>query len=266
MRYGGLLIILALLAWPNSGDAQDSRLLVSPGTVPEVWGDLLVPDGPGPHPAVIVLHGSKGWRPGYVDIARRFTQAGFGALVLDYYAQVGGAENFSEESLQKWEAWRQAVINAASYLGSLPSVTGDRIALVGFSRGAFLAVSVAASIPSVVAVVDYHGGRGDGVHAPEVEVGGLPPVLIIHGEADTIVPVSFANELKAAVLDAGGEVEMHLFPGEEHGFNAFWADSYSEDAAEKTFELTIASSRLGSSDEASSIHLVEAGVPAGGQP
>lgn len=109
MRYGELLILLALLAWPNSAAAPDSRLLVSPGTVPEVWGDLLVPEGAGPHPAVIVLHGSRGWRSGYVDIARRFTQAGFGALAPDYYAQVGGAENFSEESLQKWEAFKPAV-------------------------------------------------------------------------------------------------------------------------------------------------------------
>ena len=239
MRCGGLLILLALLIWPNSGDAQESRLLVSPGTVPEVWGDLIVPDGPGPHPAVVILHGSKGWRPGYVDIARRFTEVGFAALVLDYYAQVGGAENFSEESLQKWDAWRQAVRDASVYMRSQPSVDGSRIALVGFSRGAFLAVSVAASIPSVVAVVDYHGGRGDGVHAPEVDVYGVPPVLIIHGEADTIVPVSFAHDLKAAVLAAAGEVEMHLFPDEEHGFNAFWADSYSEEATEQTFDLTM---------------------------
>ena len=240
MRYGGILILFAVLVWPNSGEAQESQLLVSPGTVPEVWGDLLVPDGPGPHPAVVLLHGSKGWRPGYVEIARRFTEVGFAALVLDYYAQIGGADNLSEECLQKWDGWRQAVRDASVYLRSQPSVDGSRIALVGISRGAFLAVSVAASIPSVVAVVDYYGGRGDGAHAPEVEVGGLPPVLIIHGEADTVVPVSFAHELKAAVLDAGGEVEMHLFPGEEHGFNAFWAESYSENAAEQAFDLTVA--------------------------
>ena len=90
---------------------------------------------------------------------------------------------------------------------------------------------------------------------PADRSGGLTRHQVIHGCAKRlcgdgpqfgqpggvrIVPVSFAHELEAAVLDAGGEVEIHLFPGEEHGFNAFWADSYSEDVSEQTFDLTMA--------------------------
>ena len=129
---------------------------------------------------------------------------------------------------------------AARYLWTLPEVMGERIALVGYSRGAFLAVSVAATIPEVHGVVDYFGGGGGGTLPLNEEVMGLPPLLILHGEKDQVVPVSFAHALQAAVLKTGGEVEMHLFPEEDHAFNAPWAGTYAPEAEEEAWLLTLA--------------------------
>jgi carboxymethylenebutenolidase len=247
VRFRGLVVLLTLLWVPGARGAEESTLLTTRGTTPRVWGALRIPKGQGPHPAVILLHGSSGWRPEYVDIAQRFADSGFAALALDYHAETGGAAIGSAEKLQKWESWRRAVRDASRYLQTLPSVTGNRVALVGFSRGAFLAVSVAASMPSVIAVVDFFGGGGGGTLPMEEEVKGLPPLLILHGEKDTVVPVSFAHALQAAILEAGGEVEMHLFPEAGHAFNATWADAYSEETAEQAFVLTLAflGARLG---------------------
>jgi dienelactone hydrolase len=239
MRCRGLVFLFALLWVSAPGVAQESTLLTPPGLTPGVWGALRTPESPGPHPVFILLYGSSGWRPEYVDIAQRFADSGLAALVLDYYAGTGGAPIGSKDKLQKWESWRQAVREASRFLQTLPSVTGDRVALVGFSRGAFLAVSVAASMPSVVAVVDCFGGGGGGTLPMEEEVKGLPPLLILHGEKDTVVPVSFAHALQATVLEAGGKVEMRLFPDEEHAFNAPWARTYSAEAAERAFALTL---------------------------
>lgn len=239
MRIPGLALLLIILAWPANVQAQQPRLLSPPGA-PEVWGELVTPATPGPHPAVILLYGSTGWRAEYIDIARAFADSGFVALVLDYYAGTGGAPIGSAEKLRKWETWRRTVRNAADYLRALPSVDGGRIALVGYSRGAFLAVSVGASIPSVVAVVDYYGGGGGGTHPLAEEVKGLPPLLILHGEDDGIVPVRFARELRAAAVAAGVPVEMRLFPGQRHAFNAPWVPTYSERAAQEAFAVTIA--------------------------
>lgn len=236
----GAIFFLVLLWIPKDGGAQEPRLLTPPGTTPEIWGALEVPDNSGPHPAVILLYGSSGWRPEYVEIARRFADAGFLALVLDYYAGTGGAPIGSEEKLRKWESWRESVRGASRYLLSLPGVTDEGIALVGYSRGAFLAVSVAASIPEVRGVVDYFGGGGGGTLPLQEEVVGLPPLLILHGEEDGVVPVSFAHALQAAVLDAGGEAEMHLFPGQDHAFNATWSGTYAPEAADEAWRLTLA--------------------------
>lgn len=205
-----------------------------------MWGIVDLPDGPGPHPGVLLLHGLSGWRPGYQDLARGLSEAGFATLTLDYYAQTGGASIGSDEKLQKWEEWRRTVRNAVRHLRSLPSVDGGGIALVGISRGAFLAVSSGASTPGVSAVVNFYGGGGGGTLSLEEEVVGLPPLLILHGEEDGVVPVSFAHRLRAAALEAGVEVEIHLYPGEEHAFNLPWVATYSPSAARDAFDRTVA--------------------------
>lgn len=46
----------------------------------------------------------------------------------------------------------------------------------------------------------------------------LPPTLIVHGTADTNVPVAMAEEFGAAFRAAGGHLELELFPGAPHFF------------------------------------------------
>jgi dienelactone hydrolase len=233
------LCVLSVVAASSCGSRENAAPPTAKELSPGVWGLLELPRGPGPHPAVVLLHGSVGWRPEYVDIARSLAHSGFAALALDYYAGVGPAAIGSSEKLQKWSAYRAAVRRAVAYLRSLPEV-GDRpIGLVGYSRGAFLAVSVASSIPDVRAVVDYYGGGGGGTDSLAQEVRGFPPLLILHGEADKIVPVRFAEALRNAVIAAGGEAEMHLYPGVGHAFNGPWAPTYSEDATLDAHRRTV---------------------------
>ncbi len=200
----------------------------------------MAPRGTDPHPAVILLHGSAGWKPQYLELADWLRDSGFVVLVLDYYAATGGAATGSPEKLRKWESWRQAVRDGAAWLQSLPNVEGDAIGLVGFSRGGFLAVSVGASTPGVRAVVEFYGGGGGGSLALEEEVLGLPPLLILHGEEDRSVPVSFAFRLEEAVKASGGTVEMQIYPGAGHSFNAPWLPTYSRDSSEDGYARTLA--------------------------
>ncbi len=46
-----------------------------------------------------------------------------------------------------------------------------------------------------------------------------PPFFLAHGLADSIVPASQSRLLAQALEHAGGEVEIHLLPGEDHAFS-----------------------------------------------
>ncbi len=49
------------------------------------------------------------------------------------------------------------------------------------------------------------------------------PMLLIHGSEDDIVPVSQSQDLHAALMEAGAEIELVVLPGESHSFTlAAW--------------------------------------------
>jgi len=46
----------------------------------------------------------------------------------------------------------------------------------------------------------------------------LPPVMLLHGDADKVVPVSATRRYEERVRAVGGKVELHVFAGLPHGF------------------------------------------------
>ena len=178
----GYLIFFEVLITPISM-AQVPQKLSNPDIGPAVYGILEIPQTPGPHPAVVILHGSNGWLPAFDFIAKDFADSGFVALTIDYYAETG-IDTGKVDKLNKWPYWQGMVRNAVDFLQEHSSSYDCPVGLIGYSRGAFLAVSVASSIPEVRAVVDFYGGGGGGTEPLESEVKHFPPLLILHGEAD----------------------------------------------------------------------------------
>ena len=238
MRFTGprLITLPLFLAACTSGAPRPHRLTGS-GVSPAVWGVLEVPPTPGPHAAVILLPGSYGWRPDYARFARTFADSGFVTLAVDYYAETGRGDSQAEEK-RNWPAWQATVRNAVAYVATLPQVSGRHIGLVGYSRGAFLAISVASSVPAVSAVVDFYGGGSDADPA-DADIPRFPPLLILHGNADLEVSVELAHRLYDRMRAHGAEVEMHLYPGAQHVFNAPWATTYSAPDAADSWSRTI---------------------------
>jgi carboxymethylenebutenolidase len=239
MRLAALSFLVFLFLHAGPGYCQDPERLSGPEISPAVWGVVEAPHTPGPHAGVILLPGAAGWRPVYAELARVFADSGFVTLALDYHAETGTAAVGSEEKLQKWPQWQATVRNAVAYLQALQAVSGRPVGLVGYSRGAFLAVSVASSVPGVASVVDYFGGGGGGSESLDREAQGFPPLLILHGDADSVVPVKFAYQLRDAVIAGGGKVELHVYPGADHAFNAPFSSSYSEAAASDALARTV---------------------------
>ncbi len=234
MRLPALLVIAAI----GSASAQEPDRLPSSDNLPAVYGVLVLPRTQAPHPAVVILHGSFGWRPIYAQIAQTLADSGFVALAINYFAETG-RDSTKSQRLQMHPQWLAAIRHAVEYLRRQPFVRPDRIGLIGYSRGAFLAVSVASTTPGVKAVVDYFGGIDTSTVPLEDQIRNFPPLLILHGAADTVVPVTRAYQLQQAVVSHGGEVEMHIYPGMNHAFNARFSPGYSDSAAADSEARTI---------------------------
>ena len=213
------------------------RRLTAEGVSPPVWGVLERPTTPGPHPAVLLLHGSAGWRSGYAELARTYADSGFVALAIDYYAETG-RRVAPEDGLAAWRTWQATVRQATAWLAAHPAVAGHPVALVGYSRGAFLAISVAGDLPGVGAVVDYYGGGSDD-DPPAGQLAHYPPTLILHGDADQDVSVNLAHRLHDRLTNGGGTVEMHLYPGIGHAFNFPWKATYDSAASADAWRRTM---------------------------
>ena len=95
----------------------------------------------------------------------------------------------------------------------------DAYALMGFSQGAMtvLFTGLRRAVPPR-AILAYSGA----LLAPEslpAELVGRPPVLLVHGEADEIVPPSRSRDAEAALRAAGVPVESLLVPKLAHGID-----------------------------------------------
>lgn len=233
-----VLTIWLFLLVTTSGISQESRLLSKPGLFPEIHGVIEKPSTPGTHPSVIILYGAQGWRPIYAAIAKDLADSGFVAFALDYYAYKEDNSGQAGDD-EKWSRWQSSVRSTVTFLMEDTSTVKGSVGLLGYSLGSFLAVSVASTIPEVRAVVDYFGGGSEDKDELKSQVAGFPPLLILHGEADQSVPVSRAYDLRDAVMAQGEEVEMKIYPGAPHGFNASWLPVYNEAYANDSFQRTV---------------------------
>ncbi len=98
-------------------------------------------------------------------------------------------------------------------------LTIDRVALVGFSQGTMLSLYTALRRPKPVAGIVGFSGVLMGSRELKEEIQSKPPVCLIHGTADQVVPFHFMAEAEKALKDAGVEVESHTRPGLAHGID-----------------------------------------------
>jgi len=99
----------------------------------------------------------------------------------------------------------------------------ERIALLGFSLGAYLSLANASIDGRVQAVVEFFGGLP---REMKLFMRRLCPVLILHGEADPTVPVAEAYNLQRLLEEKSVPYEIKIYPGAGHGFESdVWRDA-----------------------------------------
>jgi len=186
------------------------------------------PSGSGPFPAVIMLHGSGPRNmetDDFENFCAKLAEQGYYAEFVEYYSQTEATSPGDIDGIMRnFPTWMNEIRSGIDALKKNPSIDGKKIGLMGFSLGSYLALSYGATYPGDVgAIVEYYGGLAPALY-PRVAT--MPPVLILHGDIDRIVPVSQARDLDRELTKAGRAHEMKIYPGAEHGFNfpaaMFW--------------------------------------------
>ena len=106
------------------------------------------------------------------------------------------------------------------FLDSLLAEEGlkaDRLVLVGFSQGAMMSLEVAVRRTEPVAGVVAISGRLLRPEALAAEAVVKPPVLLIHGDQDPVVPFADMGKAGDALVTAGFQTFAHVMRGTGHG-------------------------------------------------
>jgi acetyl esterase/lipase len=220
------------------------------------FGDLRIPQGPGPHPSAIVIHGGF-WRAKYNlehagHLCAALTRAGIATWSLEYrrIGNPGGG----------WPGTFKDVAMGADYLRNIAggrNLDLGKVISVGHSAGGHLALWLAArrriprgdvlasdnpvflrGVITLAGVVDLRRGwelrLGDG--AVQELMGGPPDkfaeryrtaspielvplgvtVRLLHGTEDAVVPIEISNGYQKAANRARDNARLVVLPGADH--------------------------------------------------
>jgi phospholipase/carboxylesterase len=94
-----------------------------------------------------------------------------------------------------------------------------KLALVGFSQGTMMALQLGPRYPQQLAgIVGFSGALlGHDTLAPEIV--SRPPITLIHGSADPVVPVQASHMAQSVLTENGFDVSLHERPGLPHGID-----------------------------------------------
>ena len=95
----------------------------------------------------------------------------------------------------------------------------DRLALIGFSQGAMMSLHVGLRRHQPIAGILSYSGMLVGGEMLAEEIRSRPPVLLVHGDADPVIPVQALPAAVAELQAVGVEVQSHVIPGLGHGID-----------------------------------------------
>jgi uncharacterized protein len=214
---------------PAPTHVPPSRIATENGIAYALW----LPEGPGPWPAALILHGAGSRKENHADFARLALANGWAAMTFD-------ARGHGESEGAMGPGAVGDVVAMFRLLASEPGVDADRVIMRGSSMGGFFALHATAIEPRVAGVIavcpaseetlslgfkqekfDMRVGDRDGIRAwlaehdlrDAVEMIGPRPLIFLHAEGDEDVPVAFTRELHARAI---GPRKLIVEPGGHH--------------------------------------------------
>jgi carboxymethylenebutenolidase len=209
---------------------------------------LLLPDGTGPHPGVVLGAEAYGVNEFIVSIGEWLVSKGCAVLVPDYYEGGGPSDreaydDFTEVvehiAVLDFTKATRVLVRGIDQLRTTPGVDPTRIAVWGYCTGATLAWlaacqrDVAASVlffPSQPTFAEL--GPRTPVHPVDLLWMLDSPTLLIYGDDDELMPPDMLADLRARLERWDVPAEVRTYPGAGHAFTVPSGPLRNGDAAE----------------------------------
>ncbi|WP_431247501.1 S9 family peptidase [Leifsonia xyli] len=211
-----------------------------------VHGWVLVPEGEGPHPVLLNIHGGPfaAYTGALFDEAQVYAAAGYAVVMSNPRGSAGYGQEHGRVIRQKMGTVDLAdVIDfLEGAIAQVPGLDGDRVGIMGGSYGGYLtAWTIAHDHRFAGAIVErgfldpeafvgtsdigsFFGDEYTGTdpelmrsQSPQAVVDRVrTPTLVLHSSADLRCPLGQAERYYAALKRRGVETELVIFPGEDH--------------------------------------------------
>jgi carboxymethylenebutenolidase len=199
-------------------------------------GVLYLPQGGGPHPALILIHEWWGLNDWVKQEAAGYAAKGYAALAVDLYrGKVATTPDLAHE-LSRGLPQDQGVRDltaAMTYLAGRKDVARDRIGAVGWCMGGGYALQLAIAAPALKAVaINYGSLATDKASLAQIHAA----VLGNFGGQDRGIPPESVHAFEAAMQSLGKPVDAKIYPQAGHAFeNSTNQAGYRADDAQDAF-------------------------------
>jgi len=206
---------------------------IEPGVL-KGGGYLALPDAPGPHPGVVVIHEAYGLNDNIKDIAGRFAGEGYAALAVDLFTGrnraicmtrymtgmlIGSVDRYGISDLKA----------ALTHLAAMPEVDPERIGAIGFCMGGGFAIAWACTDRRLKAIAPFYGANPRPLDA----VKRACPVVGSYPEKDFTAGAGRA--LDRALDTTGIAHDIKIYPGAGHSFFNDRGRAYNKPAADDSW-------------------------------
>lgn len=222
-------VLFALSEAHAAGAIVTDQVEIPNGEGHQLKAVLYRPEGNGPFPAVVALHGCSGLIDGsgvyarFRDWGQRLVASGFAVIFPDSYGSRGvGNQCRVRKRTVRVDRERVADANAArDWLQRQAFVTADRVSLLGWSNGGASALWTVRPRPKVEgkdfrsAVVFYPGCNRLFNTAWSARV----PTLVLIGSADDQTSPAVCQQMVSGARGRSARATIHVYPGAYHDFD-----------------------------------------------
>lgn len=188
----------------------------------------------GPRPGVVVVHEWWGLNDYAKRRARDLAQLGYSAMAIDMYGEGKHTEHPKDAMAFMQAATADAAASSKRFDAGLeqlkkqPETNPQKIAAIGYCFGGGVALDAARRGDPLAAVVSFHGALATKTPAKEGVI--KTPMLIEHGNDDTMVPPQDVADFKAEMDSAKADYTFVGIDGAKHGFTNPDADKLNHGA------------------------------------